>query len=83
MARAQENQAFARDGQPRGRAAIAALLFAGGSALVDPLGTLMCMRPVARKGSSALELDLSRLAAARKDYRYLDDQRLKLTGGEG
>ncbi len=32
------------------------------------------------KGRFALELDLKRLTAARQDYRYLDDQRLKLPG---
>lgn len=78
MARAQENQAFAlmvnRVGEGDG-----GLVFAGGSALVDPFGTLLheagrdqCQFSVA--------LDLNRLQLARRDYRYLDDQRLRLPG---
>jgi (R)-amidase len=30
------------------------------------------------EGQFAVELDLSQLTAARQDYRYLDDHRLKL-----
>ena len=78
MARAQENQAFALmvnrveegDGD---------LVFAGGSALVDPLGTLL-FEAGREPGQFALELDRQQLTAARQDYRYLDDQRLKLPG---
>ncbi|WP_395608978.1 carbon-nitrogen hydrolase family protein [Pseudomonas sp. B22129] len=78
MARAQENQAFALmvnrveegDGD---------LVFAGGSALVDPFGTLL-FEAGREEGQFTVELDLDHLAAARKDYRYLDDQRLKLPG---
>ncbi|OPA92846.1 carbon-nitrogen hydrolase [Pseudomonas fluorescens] len=78
MARAQENQAFALmvnrveegDGD---------LLFAGGSALVDPFGTLL-FEAGREEGQFTVELDLDELVAARKDYRYLDDQRLKLPG---
>jgi (R)-amidase len=55
------------------------LLFAGGSALVDPLGTLL-FEAGREEGQFAVELDLNRLTAARQDYRYLDDQRLKLPG---
>jgi len=78
MARAQENQAFAlmvnRVGEGDG-----GLVFAGGSALVDPFGTLL--QEAGREESHfSVELDLSQLTAARQDYRYLNDQRLRLTG---
>ncbi|KPA98558.1 MULTISPECIES: carbon-nitrogen hydrolase family protein [Pseudomonas] len=78
MARAQENQAFAlmvnRVGEGDG-----GLLFAGGSALVDPFGTLL--KEAGREESHfSVELDLSQLAAARRDYSYLNDQRLRLPG---
>lgn len=78
MARAQENQAFAlmvnrvEDGD-------GGLVFAGGSALVDPLGTLL-FEAGRVEGQFVVELDFNRLNAARQDYRYLDDQRLKLPG---
>ncbi|MGV8920683.1 MAG: carbon-nitrogen hydrolase family protein [Pseudomonas sp.] len=78
MARAQENQAFAlmvnRVGEGDG-----GLLFAGGSALVDPFGTLLheCGR---EEGQVIVELDFNQLAEARRDYRYLNDQRLRLPG---
>ena len=78
MARAQENQAFAlmvnrvEEGDDD-------LLFAGGSALVDPIGTLL-FEAGREEGQFTIELDLDQLVAARKDYRYLDDQRLKLPG---
>jgi (R)-amidase len=32
------------------------------------------------EGQFAVELDLNQLTAARQDYRYLDDQRLRLPG---
>ncbi|AWY43002.1 carbon-nitrogen hydrolase [Pseudomonas putida] len=78
MARAQENQAFALMVN-RVEAGDGGLLFAGGSALVDPLGTQV-FEAGREEGQFAVELDLSRLTAARQDYRYLDDQRLKLPG---
>jgi (R)-amidase len=78
MARAQENQAFAvmvnRVGEGDG-----GLLFAGGSAVVDPLGTLL-QEAGREECQFSVELDLSLLAAARQDYRYLNDQRLRLPG---
>jgi (R)-amidase len=43
------------------------------------LGTLL-FEACRDEGQFAVELDFSQLAAARKDYRYLDDQRLKLPG---
>jgi (R)-amidase len=78
MARAQENQAFAlmvnRVGEGDGQ-----LVFAGGSALVDPFGTLL--HEAGREPCQfSVELDLGQLDAARRDYRYLDDQRLRLAG---
>lgn len=54
-------------------------MFAGGSALVDPLGTLL-FEAGREEGTFSVELDFDRLEIARKDYRYLDDQRLKLPG---
>ncbi|MEB2645341.1 carbon-nitrogen hydrolase family protein [Pseudomonas canadensis] len=78
MARAQENQAFALMVN-RVEAGDGDLVFAGGSALVDPFGTLL-FEAGREEGQFAVELDLDQLAAARKDYRYLDDQRMKLPG---
>jgi (R)-amidase len=78
MARAQENQAFALMVN-RVEEGDGGLLFAGGSALVDPFGTLL-FEAGREEGQFTVELDLDQLAAARKDYRYLDDQRLKLPG---
>ncbi|KMT57567.1 carbon-nitrogen hydrolase family protein [Pseudomonas fildesensis] len=78
MARAQENQAFALMVN-RVEEGDGGLLFAGGSALVDPFGTLL-FEAGREEGQFAVELDLGQLMAARKDYRYLDDQRLKLPG---
>jgi len=78
MARAVENQAYAvmvnRVGEGDG-----GLTFAGGSAVVDPFGTLLCEagRDECRQ---ILELDLDRLQAARGDYRYLDERRMRLPG---
>ncbi|WP_282338095.1 carbon-nitrogen hydrolase family protein [Pseudomonas sp. PS02288] len=78
MARAMENQAYAvmvnRVGEGDG-----GLTFAGGSAVVDPFGTLLCEagRDECRQ---ILELDLDRLQAARGDYRYLDERRMRLPG---
>ncbi|AYF47093.1 carbon-nitrogen hydrolase [Pseudomonas fluorescens] len=78
MARAQENQAFALMVN-RVEEGDGGLLFAGGSALVGPFGTLL-FEAGREAGQFTVELDLDQLAAARKDYRYLDDQRLKLPG---
>jgi (R)-amidase len=78
MARAQENQAFAlmvnRVGEGEG-----GLVFAGGSALVDPFGAVV--REAGRDECQfSVELDLAQLNAARRDYQYLNDQRLRLPG---
>ncbi|MPQ69759.1 MULTISPECIES: carbon-nitrogen hydrolase family protein [unclassified Pseudomonas] len=78
MARAQENQAFALMVN-RVEEGDGGLLFAGGSALVDPFGSLL-FEAGREEGQFTVQLDLSQLAAARRDYRYLDDQRLRLPG---
>lgn len=78
MARAQENQAFAvmvnRVGPGDDN-----LVFAGGSAAVDPFGRLLfeAGRDECRQ---AVELDLDLLPASRRDYDYLADRRLRLSG---
>lgn len=78
MGRAMENQAFAvmvnRVGEGDG-----GLVFAGGSAVVDPFGQLLLEagREACRQ---VIELDFGQLAAARSDYRYLDERRLHLPG---
>lgn len=78
MARAQENQAFAvmvnRVGQGDGD-----LIFAGGSAAVDPFGRLL-FEAGREECQHAIELDLGLLQAARRDYDYLGDRRLRLPG---
>jgi (R)-amidase len=78
MARAQENQAFAlmvnRVGEGDG-----GLVFAGGSALVAPSGRML--HEAGREASQfSVEIDPAQLALARRDYRYLEDQRLRLPG---
>ncbi|MEJ6820057.1 carbon-nitrogen hydrolase family protein [Pseudomonas sp. LF-5] len=78
MARAQENQAFALMVN-RVEAGDDGLMFAGDSALVDPLGTML-FEAGREAGTFSVELDVAQLEIARKDYRYLDDQRLKLPG---
>ncbi|WNW10302.1 carbon-nitrogen hydrolase family protein [Pseudomonas sp. DTU_2021_1001937_2_SI_NGA_ILE_001] len=78
MARAMENQAFAvmvnRVGEGDG-----GLVFAGGSAVVDPFGQLLCE---AGRGECrlAVELDPAQLLQARRDYSYLAQRRLQLPG---
>ncbi|MDF0733051.1 carbon-nitrogen hydrolase family protein [Pseudomonas entomophila] len=77
-ARAMENQAFAvmvnRVGEGDG-----GLVFAGGSAVVDPFGQVLCEagREACRVG---LALDLGQLEAARRDYSYLAERRFVLPG---
>ncbi|WGS47870.1 carbon-nitrogen hydrolase family protein (plasmid) [Burkholderia sp. JSH-S8] len=82
-ARAMENQAFAvmvnrcGDGDDN-------LTFPGESALVDPFGEIVALAG-ADETTLKVQIDRSRLAASRKDYRYLDDARvsLDLTSGQG
>ncbi|MNJ03905.1 (R)-stereoselective amidase [compost metagenome] len=54
-------------------------MFAGGSAVVDPFGQLIC-EAGREECRQIVELDLSRLEAARRDYRYLDERRFVLPG---
>lgn len=76
-ARATENQLFAvmtnRCGHGDG------LSFAGESAVIDPMGNIVaaCGRD---EQQLQVRLDLSRLAASRRDYRYLADRRIRLAG---
>lgn len=77
-ARAMENQAFAvmvnRVGEGDG-----GLVFAGGSAVVDPYGQVLCEagREECRLG---MTLDLKQLEVARRDYSYLSERRFVLPG---
>ncbi|VEF10908.1 carbon-nitrogen hydrolase [Pseudomonas fluorescens] len=78
MARAQENQAFAvmvnRVGPGDG-----GLVFAGGSAAIDPFGRTLCEAGRA-ECRQVVELNLDLLRTARHDYDYLKDRRLHLIG---
>ncbi|MGB4075148.1 carbon-nitrogen hydrolase family protein [Pseudomonas sp.] len=78
MARAQENQAFAVMVNRAGTGDND-LVFAGGSAVVDPFGRVLyeADRDECRQ---LVSLDLDQLQAARRDYHYLSDRRLQLTG---
>ncbi|MBF8779795.1 carbon-nitrogen hydrolase family protein [Pseudomonas fulva] len=77
-ARAMENQAYAvmvnRVGPGDG-----GLLFAGGSAVVDPYGQMLCEagREPCQMG---LVIDMSRVPQARKEYSYLAERRFALPG---
>lgn len=78
MARAQENQAFAvmvnRVGEGDG-----GLVFAGGSAAVDPFGRVL-FEAGRQECRQVVELDLKQLQTARREYDYLSDRRLHLSG---
>lgn len=78
LARAQENQLYALMVNRVGNGADG-LVFAGGSAVVDPFGQLLCEsgRDECRL---SLTLDLARVGAARAYYHYLADRRLPLQG---
>lgn len=76
--RAMENQAYAvmvnRVGVGDGN-----LIFAGGSAVVDPYGEILC--EAGREPCRIqMEIDMSRVPAARKDYSYLAERRFNLPG---
>ncbi|MEX5510111.1 carbon-nitrogen hydrolase family protein [Pseudomonas paralactis] len=78
MARAQENQLFSvmvnRAGQGDD-----GLVFAGGSAVVDPFGRVL-YEAGREETRHAISLDLAQIKAARRDYHYLNDRRLLLQG---
>lgn len=78
MARAMENQAFAVMVNRVGTGDDG-LVFAGGSAVVDPFGNLLC-EAGREECRQVMVLDFDRLQAARNDYRYLDERRLTLPG---
>jgi len=77
-ARAMENQAFAvmvnRVGDGDG-----GLVFAGGSAVVDPYGQLLCE---AGRGECRMtvELAMEQLQQSRRDYTYIAQRRIRLPG---
>ncbi|MCU1769365.1 carbon-nitrogen hydrolase family protein [Pseudomonas protegens] len=78
MARAQENQLFAvmvnRVGEGDD-----GLVFAGGSAAIDPFGQVLW--EAGREAcQQRVSLDLPQLKASRRDYHYLSDRRLPLPG---
>jgi len=78
MARAQENQAFTVmvnrvGGGDEG------LIFAGGSAAIDPFGRAL-FEAGREECRQVVELDLDLLRTARRDYDYLRDRRLHLSG---
>jgi (R)-amidase len=78
MARALENQAFAvmvnRVGQGDD-----GLVFAGGSAVVDPFGDLL-VEAGRDEATLRLTLDLNLLDRAREPYVYDRHQRMRLSG---
>ena len=78
MARAQENQAFAVMVNRVGEGD-EGLVFAGGSAAIDPFGRTLFEAGRA-ECRQVVELDLELLRTARHDYDYLNDRRLHLTG---
>lgn len=76
MARAMENQAFAVMVNRVG-SGDDGLVFAGGSAVVDPFGQVLC-EAGREECRQIVELDFAQVQAARRDYRYLEDRRLQL-----
>ncbi|MFJ3370204.1 carbon-nitrogen hydrolase family protein [Pseudomonas sp. NPDC086251] len=77
-ARAQENQAFAVMVNRVGEGD-EGLVFAGGSAAIDPLGRML-FEAGREECHQVVELDFDLLRTARRDYDYLNDRRLLLTG---
>jgi len=71
--RAQENQVFVavanRVGEGKGNS------FAGGSMVAGPDGNIL-MEMGAEEGIGSIEIDLSQVSHARRDYCYLDERRL-------
>lgn len=78
MARAQENQAFAVMVNRVG-SGDDGLVFAGGSMAVDPFGRVL-LEAGRDEIRHVVALDLDQLKAARRDYDYLKDRRLLLSG---
>lgn len=78
MARAMENQAYAVMANRVG-AGDDGLIFAGGSAAVDPNGSLL-LEAGREPCAQTIDLDFHRLAEARRDYRYLEERRIALPG---
>ena len=78
MARAQENQAFAVMVNRVGEGD-EGLVFAGGSAAIDPFGRTL-FEAGREECRQVVELDLDLLRTARHEYDYLNDRRLHLTG---
>ena len=78
MARAQENQVFALMVNRVG-AGDDALVFAGGSMVVDPFGRVL-FEAGREETRQVVELDFAQIKAARRDYDYLKDRRLLLSG---
>jgi len=78
MARAQENQLFTvmvnRVGQGDD-----GLVFAGGSAVITPLGRVL-YEAGREEARHKVSLDFAQIRAARSDYHYLNDRRLWLQG---
>ena len=77
MARAQENQLFAVMANRVG-AGPDGMVFAGGSAAVDPFGRML-FEAGGGECRHALELDMTQYDAARSVYDYLADRRLRAT----
>jgi (R)-amidase len=82
MARAVENQAYAvlanRVGTGFG-VGLQDLVFAGGSCVVDPFGA-MVLEAGREEATLRMQLDLGKLTACRRDFVYLDDQRVRVPG---
>jgi (R)-amidase len=55
------------------------LVFAGGSAVVDPYGQILC-EAGREPCTMQMEIDMSRVTQARKDYSYLAERRFELPG---
>jgi (R)-amidase len=81
LARATENQAYALMANRVGTGDNE-LVFAGGSAVVDPFGVVLC-EAGREETTIRTTLALSRLDAVRRHYVYLEDQRLRLPGEVG
>ncbi len=80
LARAIENQVFAVMANRVGSGDD--FVFAGGSAVVDPFGAVLC-EAGREEATLCTRLDPERLAAARRDYDYLRERRLTLPGVAG